>query len=706
MNRFFYIAIFCVLASHAWCQLIPKKVYEAIANKDATQQVIVLDSIAIKYRDTEMERSTAISRYSLLIAKTADFKKPVVRVLLILSRTYRTHGLYDSALAYIDSARTFAVNNNITSQYANICDFEGLTYMRMGSYETAAICFFKCIEYAEKKKDSLRLHNGFEHLGSLNFYRQDYKGAVRFYKKALPYLDPKADLSLYVSTLDNVGLGFSNLKQYDSALFYQKRSVKIIEQLNDSNLLAESYINLASTLMNLKKYKEAELYITKAYDINMALGQEYAIQLSNLYMGKMYLQTNRPKLALPYLEKSLTIAEKLKIFVQIRESASNLSSACEDLGDYQKSNIYFKRLVTVMETITKEENARAINELSTKYETEKKQQEIQLLTQDKQLKEHTIEKDRYIKIFTAIVAVLLLLLSVFFIYRFSEKKKDNDLLQEKNDAIATQKNEIEEKREELQHKNKEITDSINYAKRIQGSVLPSQKLAKNLLPNSFIYFQPKDIVSGDFYWIVQNNNYIYYAVADCTGHGVPGAMMSMLGTSLLNQIVLNSKLESPAAILKELHFHVVKTLNENMQQRDSKDGMDISLIRIDLKNKLVLYAGAGRPLYLIKNKALEIYKADKYSIGGIYDTEEVNYLLHEIKIDEPTQLYLFTDGVPDQFGGPKGKKFMSKQLQEILLQTSDLSLNEQEQAFKTIFESWKSKVEQTDDVTLVSIRLS
>ena len=147
-------------------------------------------------------------------------------------------------------------------------------------------------------------------------------------------------------------------------------------------------------------------------------------------------------------------------------------------------------------------------------------------------------------------------------------------------------------------------------------------------------------------------------------------------------------------------------MNENVQHRNSKDGMDIALIRIDVKNKIVLYAGAGRPLYQIKNNTLEIIKADKYSIGGVYDTEEVNYLMHEIKIDQPTQLYLFTDGVPDQFGGPKGKKFMSKQLQDILLQSSKLSLSEQEQTFKTTSESWKSEVEQTDDVTLVSIRLS
>ncbi|MBA3682094.1 MAG: tetratricopeptide repeat protein [Bacteroidetes bacterium] len=509
-----------------------------------------------------------------------------------------------------------------------------------------------------------------------------------------------------VSTLDNVGLAFSNLGNFDSALYYQKKAVVIIEQLNDSSTLAESYINIGSTLMHLNKKKEAELFFLKAYALANNLNNDYSVQLSNLYLGRIYFETGRARQAVPYIEKAYAISKKLKIPSQIREATLTLTKLYDTLGEYKTSSRYYKELIELIEKMRAQENTKAINELAAQYETEKKQQEIQLLTQDKQLKEHTIEKDRYVKLFIGIVAGLLLLLSIIFIYRFREKKKDNNLLQEKNDAIASQKNEIEGQKEELQHKNKEITDSINYAKRIQGSVLPSANLVNTLFADSFIYFQPKDIVSGDFYWIAQNDNYIYYAVADCTGHGVPGAMMSMLGNSLLNQIVLNSKTDSPDVILKELHFHVVKTLNENIQQRDSKDGMDIALLRMDPKKKEILFSGAGRPLYIIQNKQLGILKADKYSIGGFYDTQEVNYLLHKIKIDTPTQLYMFTDGVPDQFGGPKGKKFMSKKLQELLVQTSDLSVSEQEQRFKSVFESWKRSVEQTDDVTLVSIRLS
>jgi serine phosphatase RsbU (regulator of sigma subunit) len=363
-------------------------------------------------------------------------------------------------------------------------------------------------------------------------------------------------------------------------------------------------------------------------------------------------------------------------------------------------------LLTLIDQLSKDENAKAINELSTKYETEKKQQEIQLLKQDKDLKNKIIEKDKYVKLFISVVAALLLILSAISIYRYKEKKKDNSLLSEKNAAIELQKKEIELQKEQIEQTNVQIVDSINYAHRIQNSVLPSMKLVKENFPNSFVYFKPKDIVSGDFYWLVQTKNHLYFAVADCTGHGVPGAMMSMLGTSFLNQIVLSNKIELPSEILKELHLRVLETLNENMQKKESKDGMDIGLLRIDLKNKELQFAGAGRSLYTMCNGQLQTYKGEKQSIGSINNDDDFSYSLNKISFTEAMQLYLFTDGVPDQFGGTKGKKLMTKNLLEALIKMSHLSIDKQEANFRELFENWKQGFEQTDDVTLVSIHLS
>ncbi len=706
MLHFLTITLFICIQSLTTLSQTANNLNELIKGKIPSEQFKLLDSLAIYNRDKNTTESIRLSQQALILSKNNNLTKETIKSYLTLSRTYRTIGSYDTALLYIDSSKTLANTKASTDQLPLIFDFEGMIYMRTGNYEEATKSFYKCIEIAEKQNDKTKTHDGFAHLGSVEFYRGDFKKSINYYKKALAYINTKENKSKYILTLDNIGLDFNNMKMFDSALYYQKRAVSMIEQLKDSTYLAESYINIGSTLLNLNKASEAEYYIKKAYVIDMALNKDYGIQLSNLYMGKLYKAKGQFKEALPYLLKSYSIAKSLEIPSQIRNSASMLTEIYDTLGLYNESVPYYKEVIEMSSVEFSEQNAKAIQELSTKYETEKKQEQIQQLKADSILKEAIIQKDKNIQLFIGIISFLLLVMSAFFIYRFIEKKKDNKLLQSKNESIEKQNTEINSQKEQLQHKNIEITDSINYAKRIQSSVLPSVSFVKNLLPNSFIYFKPKDIVSGDFYWAVQKGNFIYFALADCTGHGVPGAMMSMLGSSLLNQIVLNANIELPNEILKQLHYQVVKSLNENIEHRDSKDGMDIALIRIDLSDKKVLYAGAGRPLYVIKNNVLTQYKADKYSIGGIYDAYQITYQLNEISIDEATQLYMFSDGVPDQFGGPKGKKFMTKQLQDILRSTSTLPIEVQFNKFQTTFESWIGDTEQTDDVSLFSVSLS
>lgn len=686
---------------------LPSYVLKLIAGKDAKTTVRLLDSVAIDLRHKNFRLSTGLSKHALSVSKAGELKEPTVKMYLTLCRTYRTEGLYDTALVYVDSAWAFAAANNVSSQYANIADFEGLIWMRKGEYETAVRSFYKSIGYAEKDKDSIKLHDAFEHLGSVYFYRHDYKNAVAFYKKSLAYLTIADNPRRYFATLDNIGLGYSNLRLMDSALFYQKRGIYEIEKTKDSALIAESCVNIGSTLLSMKNFREAEAYLVRANRIHTLIHNEYGMEVSDLYLGRLFIESRQPAQALPHLERAYAIARKLKVAAQTKEVLSSLATAYKNVGDHKKATEHYQLLVNMMQQISEEENSRAINELSAQYETEKKQQQIQLLTSDKELQTQRIEKDRYIKLFILSVASLLLMLSLVFIFRFRKKKKDNSLLMEKNTAIALQKHEIEMQKEQLQHKNREITDSINYAKRIQGSVLPSQGLVQTLFPESFVYFQPKDIVSGDFYWLSRSKGYIYLAVADCTGHGVPGAMMSMLGAGLLNQIILSSKVELPSDILKKLHYHVLRSLNENMKQRESKDGMDIALIRIDQEKKEVVYSGGNRALHLVKNGTLITYKPDKQSIGeNVADTATISYQSHRIDVSEPVQLYLFSDGVTDQFGGPKGKKLMTRNLLELLTRLSPLPMAEQEAQFTEAFESWKKGYEQTDDITLVSLRLS
>ncbi|MGL4598844.1 MAG: PP2C family protein-serine/threonine phosphatase, partial [Bacteroidia bacterium] len=364
----------------------------------------------------------------------------------------------------------------------------------------------------------------------------------------------------------------------------------------------------------------------------------------------------------------------------------------------------------------KDENARAINELSAQYDYKEQTQKIELLTRDKAIQDQRIENDRNLKIIYASIAVFLMLLSGLFFYRFIEKKKANLKLVEQAQAIAAQKKKIEEQKAQLQQRNQETMDSINYASRIQRSSLPSTPLLQNTFSESFVYYKPKDIVSGDFYWMrekivlatagMPERRYLYFAVADCTGHGVPGAMMSVLGSSLLNQLIVGPVVKQPADILHELHIQVVVSLNEDIAHRDSQDGMDIALLLIDLNAKRVTYAGAGRPLYYqIGTEELQTIRSDKYSIGDTSDLESVHFMQHEIALEQPTMFYLSTDGVVDQFGGPFAKKFMTKQLKELLHSIAAWPIEKQQVHVQTVLDAWMHGHDQTDDITLVGFRL-
>ncbi len=288
-------------------------------------------------------------------------------------------------------------------------------------------------------------------------------------------------------------------------------------------------------------------------------------------------------------------------------------------------------------------------------------------------------------LFLAIASVLLLSLLLFLIYRFNKEKKKTYIL--------------------LKEKNKKITDSINYALRIQESVLPSDSEIKKQLPKSFIYFQPRDTVSGDFYWLSTVKDKIIIACVDCTGHGVPGAFMSLIGNTLLNEIVNEKEIIDPSLILKRLHLEIVKSLHQDSDRVQSKDGMEMSLCVIDTKANVIEYAGAMNPLYVIKNNSVIVVKPDMKGIGG--DTSnggDVEFTTQKISIQNNMSIYMFTDGYMDQFGGLENKKFNISNFKKLLLEIQSMDMNKQKERVEKTIQEWKGDYKQIDDILVIGIR--
>lgn len=254
----------------------------------------------------------------------------------------------------------------------------------------------------------------------------------------------------------------------------------------------------------------------------------------------------------------------------------------------------------------------------------------------------------------------------------------------------------------ISQKSKEVTDSITYAKRIQAAILPEEIVVKNHLPNSFILYLPKDIVSGDFYWMSEKNNFLFLAIADCTGHGVPGALMSVIGVNQLNTIVQEKSIVNPSDILEELDKNVSKILNQN--KNDIRDGMDIVILKINLKDKSLEFASANRPLYYVKNKALTEIKPSKFPIGGLESEKKKKFESVHLQLQEGDIVYVSTDGYADQFGSEKNKKITTKKFKTMLEAISEKQLAEQEQYLLNFFNTFKTGYEQTDDVLVAGIR--
>ncbi len=297
--------------------------------------------------------------------------------------------------------------------------------------------------------------------------------------------------------------------------------------------------------------------------------------------------------------------------------------------------------------------------------------------------------------------VIILLIYILSQYRTKSLRKANLILTEKE--IASK--EVERQRRELSIKNKSITSSIQYARKIQEALLPSDQLFKKLLPDSFILFKPKDIVSGDFYWITERNNKVFVSAVDCTGHGVPGAFMSLIGFDILGNIIKVQGVEKPSEILNILSMGIENTFHREEEDYLLKDGMDLSFCVIDCEKRQLEYAGAFNPLYLIRDNKLIETRADRFSIGLKHELHEQNqFTNHSISLEKGDMIYLFSDGYPDQFGGPNGKKFMYRRFRHMLLTIHKLPLQEQKDLLEESIEAWKGKNDQVDDMLVIGIR--
>jgi serine phosphatase RsbU (regulator of sigma subunit) len=606
-----------------------------------------------------------------------------------LGRINGTNHKYPEAIQFYLNAISFKKELNDLNGAADSYSWIAGIYLHTGDYEKALEYCLKGLKIAESTNYKSKICESNITIGIIFYEQKKYKESITYMNKALAVEGEQTSKRNLSYIHNNLAIAYDRLNDHKTSLSYHFKALKLNEEMGDDHGTATCYNNISAAYSSLDKMNEALLYSLKSVALSEKTNDKVGLSYSYISAGDCYQAKKNFAIAYDYFLKGLKVAREINYKTEIQEAYEHLAFIAEEMKDYRKALEYHKLYALVKDSILNEESLKQSSELNIRYETEKKEKEILLLTKDQELKNKNLKEQRLIRIGLSIGLGLLLALSFLLFNRYRFKQKANLLL--------------EKQKEEIRKKNTLITDSIDYAKTIQEAVLPDNEYLSSLLPDHFILYKPKDIVSGDFYWISKKENKIICAVADCTGHGVPGAFMSLLGHNMLENVVQLETSLNPGKILTAMNQQIIARFSKGQEQ--SKHGMDIAVISIDILNHQLEYAGAKNALYIIReNKLLEM-KADKIALG----TPDKNFMLfnytnHVFQLQQGDMMYLFSDGFPDQKGGLEKKKFFYQPFKDLLVSISALPLEAQKQRLDSTIANWIGEGEQIDDILIMGIK--
>ena len=564
---------------------------------------------------------------------------------------------------------------------------KGFYFDNQGMIAKAVDYYHKSLKIREAIGDIKGMAENFNNIGYIYQNQHDLELALEYYEKTLKLYEKLNDQSGIANTLNNIGSIYKEQGDYEKANEFNLKTLEIQKELNNKTGIAGS-LNNTGTIYKLQGKNDTALeYLFKSLEIQEKSGnpnRHFVNTLNNI--GEIFAEQGKINKAKDYLKRAYAMAQEIRQPLAISAAANSLSRLYIKTGNWKNAWVFYSLHIQMRDSIRNEKTRKAAIRQNLQYEYEK----AMLIKEKEQEKKE--EKQRIMLLATIAILILVIIFSVIIYNRLQ--------------VTRTQSRVIKKQKSIVEKKNKEIIDSINYAKRIQQALLKTEDFADKNLPQHFILFMPKDIVSGDFYWISKKAGYLYIAVADCTGHGVPGGFMSMLGISFLNEINAGQNSLIPSEILELLREKIIKNLSQTGLYKGNKDGMDISLIRLSKNLDEAQWAGANNPLWIIRKNGsatLESIKADRQPIG--YYAAMKPFTNHKIKINKSDMLYLFSDGFADQFGGRNKRKFMSRTFKKTLLEITDNEPEVQKNRLRDTFLKWKGNFAQVDDICIIGVKI-
>jgi len=667
-------------------------------------------------RSGNIQESLAKYNNTLEIAREAEDLNTMALIYSSIGGIYFVQGNFNEAIKNYEESKQLRIQQGNTLKAAQMNNNIANAYYNLAKYDMAIEYYQKALPVYEQYKYNSGIASVYNGMAVIYYTQGFYDKALENHFKKLDINREMGDLKEEGNTLNNIGIVYSKIvtdslghlfgtnfqdsvileksdkyfQLFTKAFDYFQQSLEIREQVNDRQGLAKTLNNIGISYLHSGKLDMARDYFERSLTISEDINDANEIASSLFRIGTIYNYKGQYDRALNYLNQSLKYALDLDIKETIKEIYLNLSEVYERSNNYEKALEYYKLSSAIKDTIYRKETGDMISEMQVKYETEAVMKDNQLLTTQSALSQSKVRQQKIIIYFFIFGLFSISGLVVLLIRQNNQKKRANQELAQKNTLITEQK--------------KEITDSIQYASRIQNALLPPGDYIDKLIPERFIIYFPRDIVSGDYFWITEKNGKVICVSADCTGHGVPGAFMSMLGIAFLNEILSKQDEFHTDEILNDLRSHVIKSLHQTGKEGESQDGMDVALYTIDLEQMKLEYSGANISLYLFRDSELIEFKADKMPIG-IHVKSEIPFTRHNIEIMKNDMLYTNTDGFPDQFGGPFQKKFMVKNFKNVLSEIHTKPIEEQKQKLIKVFTDWKGGFAQVDDVLVVGVRI-
>ena len=559
----------------------------------------------------------------------------------------------------------------------------------------------ECDSYVRKYREENNKQELMRYLNKMGFLYwqlQDHDNALNAFKESIKINEDQGNTNAIRTLCSNIGTLYIEKQDFENAIVFLNKSIRLCRQMKKKSDLLADLINVASAYQNLNNLTESSAMLEEGIDLAKELNDFKSLRACYSTYGENMQKTGNTGKAQEYFELAATLTRYLHK-IQLEE--------------------FQKRTITAEQhSLTTEKTLRATNDTLQEviHINTEKQLQIDLLSKEKQLKDLQLqaqqaqEKKRrqIITILSFILCFIIVSLLIIF-KQLRDNKRANRLLAKSNEEINRQKKEIEEQNNITQSLNKKVTDSIQYASKIQNAVLPPQTLMSKYLKVHFIIYYPKNIVSGDFYWMKEIDNLLVIAVADCTGHGVPGAFMSMLGIAFLNDIINKMEVTDNAwslhtdDILNHLRKNVIESLHQESMDTENKDGMDIALCIIDFKQNKLEFSGAHNPMCIFRNGELIFIEGDRLPVG-MHPKMNKTFTRQEIRLEKNDMIYLYSDGYADQFGGKDKIKFTSGNLKKTLAEIQDKPSVQQKELLMRKHHEWRGEIEQLDDITVIGFR--